>query len=79
MIPMLVPGHSGYVLVWIHCRSAGLEGMGVDALVAELKASLEWGDGVLAVVKHVWKEEGPALCSMSKEALSVGQVGRQLF
>ena len=51
--------------------------MGVDALVAELKASLEWGDGVLAVVKHVWKEEGPALCSMSKEALSVGQVGRQ--
>ena len=47
----------------------------MDALVAELKASLEWGEGVLAVVKHVWKEEGPALCSLPKEALSVGQVG----
>ena len=79
MIRMLVPGHSGCVLAWIHCRSAALEGMGVDALVAELKASLEWGDGMLAVVKHVWKEEGPALCSMPKEALSVGQVGRQPF
>ena len=79
MIRMLVPGHSGCVLVWIHCRSAALQGMGVDALVAELKASLEWGDGMLAVVKHVWKEEGPALCSMPKEALSVGQVGRQPF
>ena len=51
----------------------------MDALVAELKASLEWGDGMLAVVKHVWKEEGQALCSMPKEALSVGQVGRQPF
>ena len=74
---MLVPGLSGYVPVGIYCscRSAALEGMSVDALVAELKASLEWGEGVLAVVKHVWKEEGPALCSLPKEALSVGQVG----
>ena len=58
MCPCLDPlsGHSGCVLVWIHCRSAALEGMGVDALVAELKASLEWGDGMLAVVKHVWKD-----------------------
>ena len=58
----------------VHCRSAAQEGAGVDALVQELKASLQWGEGALAVLKHVWKEEGPALCSMPKEALSVGQV-----
>ena len=43
----------------------------------ELKSSLEWGEGVLAVVRHVWKEEGATLCGMPKEALTVGQVGHQ--
>ena len=45
-----------------------------DALVAELKSSMEWSDGVLAIVQHVWKEEGQALCDKPKDVLSVGQV-----
>ena len=28
----------------------------------------------MAVVRHVWKEEGPTLISMPQETLSVGQV-----
>ena len=57
------------------CRSAAREGLSADALIQELKSSLEWGEGPLSVVRHVWKEEGPALCSLPKEALVVGQVG----
>ena len=56
------------------CRSAASAGLSADGLVSELKDSMEWSDGVLAVVKHVWKEEGPSLCGMPKEALTVGQV-----
>ena len=35
---------------------------------------MEWKESTIAVLKHVWKEEGQALCSLPKETLSVGQV-----
>ena len=35
---------------------------------------MEWSDGVLAVVQHVWKESGQALCDKPKDVLTVGQV-----
>lgn len=31
----------------------------------------------MAALKHVWKEEGPKLISMPKEALSIGQVSHR--
>ena len=55
-------------------RSSAREGVSVEALVSELKGSLQWSESCVAVVRHIWKEEGPALCSMPREALSVGQV-----
>ena len=48
--------------------------MGVEGLVTELKSSMMWSDSSVAVIRHIWKEEGPALCSKPKEALLVGQV-----
>ena len=48
--------------------------MNEDALVGELKSSLEWSDGAMATLKHVWKEEGPNLIAMPKQTLSIGQV-----
>ena len=55
-------------------RAATQEKLGADELLAELKSSLEWSEGAMAVVRHVWKEEGPALIGMPQETLSVGQV-----
>ncbi len=55
-------------------RAAAQAKLSADALVAELKASLEWSEGVMAALKHVWKERGPELISMPKESLSIGQV-----
>ncbi|XP_064404165.1 COMM domain-containing protein 6-like [Halichondria panicea] len=55
-------------------RSAGVARVSADELVAQLKASLEWSDTVLAVLRHVWKEEGPALIAMPTHTLSVGQL-----
>jgi hypothetical protein len=55
-------------------RAAAQEKLSADDLLAELKSSLEWGEGAMAVVRHVWKEEGPALINMPQETLSVGQV-----
>lgn len=56
------------------CRAAANAELTADALAAELKSSLEWSDGVMSALKHVWKEEGSKLISMPKEALSIGQV-----
>ena len=69
-VPVIVHVHINYM----HYRTAALSSLSVDSLGSELKDSLEWGDGALAVVKHVWKEEGPALCGMPKETLNIGQV-----
>ncbi|KAL5460090.1 hypothetical protein EMCRGX_G033511 [Ephydatia muelleri] len=55
-------------------RNAAVQKLSPDALVAELKSSMEWSDGVLAIVQHVWKEEGQALCDKPKDVLSVGQL-----
>ena len=46
----------------------------MDVLVAELKASLEWSEGTVAVIRHVWKEGGPELCGLDRQPLSIGQV-----
>lgn len=46
----------------------------METLVSELKSSSQWSESCIAVIRHIWKEEGPALCSKSKETLSVGQV-----
>lgn len=43
--------------------------------MTELKSSLEWSEGAMAALRHIWKEEGPKLISMPKESLSIGQVG----
>ena len=55
-------------------RSAASEGASVEALVSELKSSLQWSESSVAVVRHIWKEEGPALCGRPKDTLLVGQV-----
>ena len=55
-------------------RSAALQTLSVDALVSELKSSLLFQDNSLVVLKEVWKIEGPHLCSLPKQALSVGEV-----
>ena len=55
-------------------RNAAMQKLSPDALIAELKSSLEWSDGGLAIVQHVWKDRGQALCDKPKEVLSVGQV-----
>lgn len=55
-------------------RAAAQEKLSADDLMGELKSSLGWSEGAMAVVRHVWKEEGPALISMPQETLSVGQV-----
>ena len=62
-----------YTFVHVH-RAAAQEKLNADDLVTELKSSLEWNEAAMAVVRHVWKEEGPALISMPQETLSVGQV-----
>ncbi len=46
----------------------------MEELVSELRESMEWSDTALAVLKHVWKEEGPALCALPTHTLTVGQV-----
>ena len=46
----------------------------MESLVSELKSSMMWSDSCVAVVRHIWKEEGPALCGKPKETLLVGQV-----
>ena len=55
-------------------RNAATQKLSPDALVGELKSSMEWSDGVLAIVQHVWKEEGQALCDKPKDVLTVGQL-----
>lgn len=55
-------------------RAAAQAEMDADALLAELKSSLEWSEGVMAALRHVWKEGGPKLIAMPKESLSIGQV-----
>lgn len=55
-------------------RSAASEAVTVETLVSELKSSSQWSESCVAVIRHIWKEEGPTLCSKSKETLSVGQV-----
>ena len=42
--------------------------------MSELKSSLLFQDNSLVVLKEVWKIEGPHLCSLPKQALSVGEV-----
>ena len=58
----------------LQCRAAARERLTVDVLVAELKASLEWSEGTVAVIRHVWKEGGPELCGLDRQPLSIGQV-----
>lgn len=67
-----------YLFVILH-RSAAEAKLSADDLVGELKSSLEWSEEAMAVVRHVWKEEGPALSSMPQETLSVGQVSAKVF
>ena len=55
-------------------REAARAKLSVDALLAELKSSLEWSEGAMATLKHVWKEEGASLISIPSRALSIGQV-----
>ena len=55
-------------------RSAAHERLSVDALVSELKASMLFKEGSVAVIREVWKTEGQVLCSLPKQALSVGEV-----
>ncbi|CAI8043426.1 COMM domain-containing protein 6 [Geodia barretti] len=55
-------------------KSAASEGASVESLVSELKSSMMWSDSCVAVVRHIWKEEGPALCGKPKETLLVGQL-----
>lgn len=59
-------------------RSAATEAVSVEGLVSELKSSSQWSESCVAVIRHIWKEEGPALCSKPKETLSVGQVRRSV-
>ena len=35
---------------------------------------MEWSDGAMATLKHVWKEGGPSLIAMPKQTLTIGQV-----
>ena len=51
----------------------------MDALISELKSSLEWSDSAMATLRHVWKEEGPKLIAMPKQTLSIGQVSSMLW
>lgn len=55
-------------------KSAASEAVSVESLVSELKSSSQWSESCVAVIRHIWKEEGPTLCSKSKETLSVGQL-----
>jgi hypothetical protein len=55
-------------------KSAASEGVSAEELVSELKSSPQWLESSMAVIRHIWKEEGPALCSKPKETLSVGQL-----
>lgn len=55
-------------------RAAASNHMSVDALVSELKASMLFKESTVAVLREVWKTEGPSLCDLPKKALSVGQV-----
>ena len=66
------------LLNFILPRSAASEGLSAEALISELKTTMEWTESSLAVIRHIWKEEGPTLCSKPKETLSVGQVRTQL-
>lgn len=56
------------------CRAAAQEELTTETLLVELKSSLEWSEGAMATLRHVWKEDGPKLISMPKESLSIGQV-----
>ena len=78
---MVGPNHHSTIFITLSLllqllyRAAAQEKLSADDLLAELKSSMEWSEGAMAVVRHVWKEEGPALISMPQETLSVGQVG----
>lgn len=63
-----------HVNVFVAIRAAAQAKMSADALLAELKSSMEWSDGAMATLKHVWKEEGSSLMSIPTQALSLGQV-----
>lgn len=55
-------------------RSAAADGMSVEAFGGDLRNSLLFTEESLAVVKQVWKEQGPALCALPKQVLTVGEV-----
>ena len=55
-------------------RSAAAENLTVDTLVTELKSSLLFQESSIAVLREVWKNEGPSLISLPKQTLSVGEV-----
>lgn len=55
-------------------RAAAQAELTTEALLVELKSSLEWSEGAMATLRYVWKEGGPKLISMPKESLSIGQV-----
>ena len=55
-------------------RSAAAESLTVDTLVTELKSSLLFQENCIAVLREVWKNEGPSLISLPKQTLSVGEV-----
>ncbi len=65
--------------LYIKYRAAAEAELSVDALVAELKSSLEWSEGTIAAIRHIWKEEGPKLISMPKETLSIGKVSLKIL
>lgn len=59
-------------------RAAAQAELSVDALIGELKSSLEWNDSAMAALRRVWKEEGPKLIAMPKSTLSIGQVSQPM-
>ena len=46
----------------------------MEEFVSQLKSSLLFQDSSLVVLKAIWKSEGPSLCSLPKQSLSVGEV-----
>ena len=60
-------------------RSAAMDSLSVEDFIAELKSSLLFQDSTLTVLKNVWKSEGPSLCSLPKQSLSVGEVRTPLY
>ncbi|XP_074619664.1 COMM domain-containing protein 6-like [Acropora palmata] len=56
-------------------RCAAKAKLPTDKLITELKSSLCWKDSTLAVIKHVWNDQGKILCSSDLvQTLNVGQL-----